>query len=57
VAIRTIRVEMAFASDKDVRSNRARDKILSLFDEERKKEAEEQRKGMFGWVVYVSPYV
>ncbi len=27
IAIRTIRVEMTFASDKDVRSNRARDKV------------------------------
>jgi hypothetical protein len=30
ISIRTIRVEMTFASDKDVRSNRARDKVLFL---------------------------
>ena len=28
IAIRTIRVEMCFANDKDVRSNRARDKVF-----------------------------
>lgn len=31
IAIRTIRVEMSFASDKDVRSNRARDKVFPIF--------------------------
>lgn len=30
IAIRTIRIEMTFASDKDVRSNRARDKVRTL---------------------------
>jgi len=46
VAIRTIRVAKGFCDDKMVRENRARDKVLSMFNEERMKEAEEQRKGL-----------
>jgi hypothetical protein len=46
IAIRTIRIENKALSNEDVKANRARDKLLSKFDEDRKKEAEEQRKGL-----------
>eukprot|EP01038_Epipyxis_sp_PR26KG_P004031 gene4031-5768_t len=46
ILIRTVRVEKKFATDQDVKANRALDKVLSRFDEERKKEVEEQRKGL-----------
>ena len=32
IAIRTVRVEMTFASDKDVKANRARDKVIGYLD-------------------------
>lgn len=46
VAIRAIRIESKAFDDNDVKANRARDKLISRFDEDRKKEAEEQRKGL-----------
>jgi thiol-disulfide isomerase/thioredoxin len=46
IAIRSIRLENKALSHDEVKANRARDKLLSKFDEDRKKEAEEQRKGL-----------
>ena len=44
--IRTIRVEQKFSTDEMVRSDRAKDKILSMWNLERQKEVKEQRKGL-----------
>eukprot|EP01033_Poteriospumella_lacustris_P010457 gene10460-7435_t len=46
IAIRTIRIENKALTHEEVKANRARDKLISKFDEDRKKEAEEQRKGL-----------
>ena len=46
IAIRAIRVDQKAYNDDDVKANHARDKLISFFDEERQKEAEEQRKGL-----------
>ena len=44
ISIRTIRIESKFSSDADVKANRARDKVLSKYNEDRKAEVELQRK-------------
>ena len=46
LAIRTLRVDACFCSDQDVKQNRARDKIISVFNEERQREINKQRKGL-----------
>ena len=46
VAVRAIRVESTFATDEDVKANRAKDKVLSRYEDDRKAEVEEQRKGL-----------
>lgn len=46
IAIRAVRVEAEFSTDQEVTANRARDKLLSLFEEERIAEVQEQRKGL-----------
>jgi len=55
IAVRTIRVERKFADDRYVKENRARDKLLSLFNEDRKKEIEEQRKGLSLAALFAKP--
>jgi len=44
IAIRLIKVEVGFAKDNSVINNRANDKIMSMFNEEREKELEKQRR-------------
>ena len=46
ISIRTVRVDAKFFTDRDVQENRARDKILSKFNEDRKVEADNQKKGL-----------
>lgn len=46
IAVRTIRVQQVFSTDKDVKANRAKDKVLSMFNESIKKQVFEQRKGL-----------
>ena len=46
IAVRTIRVQQMFSTDKDVKEGRAKDKVLSMFNETVKKQVQEQRKGL-----------
>jgi hypothetical protein len=46
VAVRTVRVECAFMTDKEVKAARAKDKVLSMFNEERAAELAEQQKNL-----------
>eukprot|EP01038_Epipyxis_sp_PR26KG_P004458 gene4458-6304_t len=44
IAIKTVRVELAFLSDEQVKADRARDKVLSTYEEQRKEEVRQQRQ-------------
>ena len=55
IAIRTVRVDANFSSDDDVKQNRARDKVISMFNEERQREINEQRKGLSLAAVFAKP--
>lgn len=46
IAVRTIRVTKKFSSDHDVKNDRALGKLVSKFDEDRKLEVSEQRRGL-----------
>jgi hypothetical protein len=46
VSLRFVRVENGIKSNEDVRLHRARDKVISMFVEDRQKEIDEQRKGL-----------
>ena len=46
IAIRTIRVQQVFSTDRDIKLNRAKDKVFSNFTENKKKQATEQRKSL-----------
>ena len=55
VSIRTVRVEAHFSTDEEVTANRARDKILSMYNEARRKEVKEQRKGLSLATLFAKP--
>jgi thiol-disulfide isomerase/thioredoxin len=46
VAVRTVRVQQGFATDKTVKEGRAKDKVFSMQEEERKRKVDEQRRGL-----------
>ena len=46
VVIRTLRLEVGATNDQQVKEQRARDKVLSMFEEEREAEVNFQRKGL-----------
>eukprot|EP00457_Paulinella_chromatophora_P000002 gb/GEZN01000002.1/.p1 GENE.gb/GEZN01000002.1/~~gb/GEZN01000002.1/.p1 ORF type:complete len:6816 (+),score=1425.09 gb/GEZN01000002.1/:114-20561(+) len=46
VALRLVRVQRGFVTDKDVKQSRAMDKFISVFTEQREEEIDEQRKSL-----------
>ena len=46
IKLRTVRVEARASTSEDVKTNRKRDKFISMYNEQRREEAEEQRKGL-----------
>ena len=46
VSLRTVRVEQTFTNDKEVLANRARDKVISMLNEEKKRKVDQQRRGL-----------
>jgi len=46
VSLRTVRVEQSFTNDKLVLENRARDRVLSMLNEERRRKVDAQRRGL-----------
>jgi hypothetical protein len=44
--VRTLRVEQTFETDETVREKRAKDKVISMYNEERLREQREERKGL-----------
>ena len=46
IAVRTIRVEAKCSDDKDAKAGLARDRVLSMFNIEREREVDAQRKGL-----------
>ena len=46
VSIRTLRVQMGFASDAMVKETRAVDKVISMFNERLERQVDEQRRGL-----------
>jgi len=55
VQVRHIRVDATFMDNAMVREQRARDKIISMYDEERKDEIDKQRKGLTLSVLFPKP--
>jgi len=55
IAIRSVRVESSCATDVEVKENRARDKVISMFNEEREAEVDQQRRGLALASVFPKP--
>jgi len=55
VSLRTVRVERTFASDKSVLANRARDRVLSMLNEELKRKVDAQRRGLSLAALFAKP--
>lgn len=55
VAIRTIRVELQVATDAQIRAALARDRVLSMFNQEREREIDAQRRGLSLAAIFPKP--
>jgi hypothetical protein len=55
VSLRTVRVERSFATDKTVLANRAKDRVLSMLNEELKRKVDAQRRGLSLAALFAKP--